>query len=52
MCNQPAPTAFLAIHPPRRLWPSVPMFYSQSLLGATPQPAQAVSVPRQVTLAT
>lgn len=55
MHSQPAPPGFLAIHPPRRLWPSVPVFYSQSLPGTTqqsPQRAKPVIIAHQVALAT
>jgi hypothetical protein len=55
MHNLPPP-GFLAIHPPRRLWPSVPVFSHESLPPAA-QHAQAQQrrdnplPPRQVTLA-
>lgn len=41
MLNQPLPAGFLAIHPPRRLWPSVPVFYSQNLPALTQQAKHA-----------
>ncbi|MBU0809593.1 MAG: hypothetical protein KKD30_03615 [Gammaproteobacteria bacterium] len=55
MHQQPAPIGFLAIHPPRRLWPSVPVFYSQNLPVTTqqsPQPAKPVTIAPQVSLTT
>jgi hypothetical protein len=53
MFNQELPTGFLAIHPPRRLWPSVPAFDHEGL-PIVVQPAQTqqrpttMSAPRPV----
>ncbi len=36
MHTQPSLPGFLAIHPPRRLWPSMPVVYCQTLPLSTP----------------